>query len=97
MPPNSVFAYPSEGRFEIAAAITVWPAVPRLLLKRFNAGDVVAPCFEGLPGNAPVMGVAAGVQDAARVHREVIAVLGKRGVFGEDERCEIAAASRTSS
>ncbi|WP_192582563.1 hypothetical protein [Streptomyces triticiradicis] len=30
--------------------------------------------------------MAAGVQDAARVQGEVIAVLGERGVFGEDER-----------
>lgn len=38
------------------------------------------PCFERLPGNTPVGVVAAGVQDGARVHGEVIAVL------GEDER-----------
>lgn len=54
-------AYQSEGRFEIAAAIAMWAAVPGLFLKRFNVGDVVAPCFEGLPGNAPVRVVAAGV------------------------------------
>ena len=47
------------------------PPVPGLLPERFRVGDVVAPCFEGLPRNAPIGVVAAGVQDAVRVHGEV--------------------------
>ncbi|MFE5211898.1 hypothetical protein [Streptomyces sp. NPDC056600] len=78
----------SEGRFEIAAAVAVRPLVPARLPERCGVGNVVAPCLECLPGDAPVGVVAAGVQDGARVHGERIAMPGQGGVFGEEERGE---------